>query len=118
MLLDTNILILYSKGDKKIIKNLKKIKNRFISSITYIEFLAEVNFTQKERHKAKKFLMENFDIVNLNGRILDKTVEVKIQSNLKLPDAIIVATALSLKEKIYTLDKTILKKYPALKLKA
>jgi hypothetical protein len=117
MLLDTNILILFSKGDQQIIKNLKKINKRFISFISYIEFLADLNLTKKERETAKKFLTENFNIVNLDEKILNKTIEVRIKSSLKLPDAIIVATALILKEKIYTLDKTILKKYPDLKFK-
>ena len=92
-LIDTNVLIdftsyiLPKNGEKYIDKIIDK--NFTISFISYIEFLAFKNASVE---------MENFialaDVIEINKSIIDQTILLRKNSRIKLPDAIIAATAI------------------------
>ena len=96
-LLDTNVLIYYFNGDfasevKKVITSI--IKPDFnISVISKMEFLGFTQFMPEEKQQAEIFI-SNANILTLEDKIVEKTIKIKQTRKIKLPDAIIAATAL------------------------
>lgn len=96
-LLDTNILIYH------INKNMPesahtKIKEIFeshfnISVISKIEFLGFKKHTKESFLKANKFL-DYANIVTLDDKIVARVIALKREKSIKLPDAVIAATAM------------------------
>ncbi|MCI5050848.1 MAG: type II toxin-antitoxin system VapC family toxin [Candidatus Pacebacteria bacterium] len=106
LLLDTNILIYYLNGNKtayEIIAN----NHIFISVITKMEMLSFVNLSKEEEQKIEK-LLSLFTVLPLSDKTQNKTIEVRKKYKLKLPDAIIAATALELGCSLVTADKQML----------
>ena len=92
-LIDTNVVIDFSHGifsasAKRFVANILN-KQPVISTITKIELLG-FSFVPPQ--------MENFvryaSIIVLNDRVVDKTIEIRKLHRIKLPDAVIAATAL------------------------
>jgi predicted nucleic acid-binding protein len=102
-LLDTNVLI--SALNKELIfpKN-----DYFISIITEIELLSFPKLSETEEFILREFL-KNFEIQNINQDIKEKAIEIRRKSFLKLPDSLIIATAVYLNAILVTADKQILK---------
>ncbi len=113
MVLDTNVMILFSKGDVGVVNTLLAVlESLIISRITYIEFLADKRLTEEEAGRAKQFLIEQFSIVDIGEEVGDTAIEIRKRGALKLPDALVVATAMVLGQKLCTLDSTIRKAFP------
>lgn len=96
-LIDTNILIYYFAGKLPEMKE-TKIDNIFksnfnISIITKIEFLGWKKHTEAGYLKAKQFI-NNANCIFLTEEIASKTIELRKQFSVKLPDAVIAATSL------------------------
>jgi hypothetical protein len=104
ILLDTNI-VLYILGGKINFDNIPE-GIYLISVITEIELLSYPSLNEDERKKINKFLSK-IDIVELNNKIKNKTIEYRKKLNLKIPDAIICATAFIEKAILITNDKKI-----------
>lgn len=65
-----------------------------ISAITEIELLCWKTATKKDIAILKSFIQDAF-VFELEQEIKEKTAEIRKQYNLKLPDAIIAATAMT-----------------------
>jgi len=104
-LIDTNILIYYLAGafssDKKplIDKILQESFN--ISIITRTELLGWKGHTPEGLAKAYRML-DCARCLSLTETIAEKTIELRTQSSISLPDAVIAASALSLDATILT----------------
>jgi predicted nucleic acid-binding protein len=96
-LIDTNILIYYFNGScsvpaKEIITEM--LNDDFnISVISKMEFLGFRRFDDREKREAEKFV-SFASVLPLSEAIVDRTIELKQAGKIKLPDAIIAATAL------------------------
>ena len=97
-LIDTNVVIEYlgeSLPERSLKKLDKIIDTRFyISVINRIELLGFKNITKPEEEKIKYFIDYSIEI-ELSGFIADKTIELRKKYKIKLPDAIIAATAIA-----------------------
>jgi predicted nucleic acid-binding protein len=117
LLLDTNIVIGFLNGDKIITSFLstpsKNQKIFTVSQITRMELLGFPNITLDEEIVIKQFLDQTI-ILALSDEIADKVIELRKKTRLKLPDAIIVATALMHQLKLITCDEQLIKSTPAL----
>ncbi len=102
-LLDTNAVLYILNGDETL-SNFLFEKELYISIITEMELLSYKNITQKEKQQITTFI-EELIVVNINDDIKVETIELKKNSNLKLPDSIIAATSIWLKIPIVTSDK-------------
>jgi len=102
-LLDTNAVLYILNGDEALAELLNGQK-LYISIISEMELLSYKNITAKERQQIKNFLTD-FVIVNIDDEIRDQTIETKKNTNLKLPDSIIAATAMVLDMPFVTSDK-------------
>jgi len=88
-LIDTNIII-YSAKDKLNLYNFLNVEdNLYISSITYIEAFG-FPFQETEEEK----LCENIDRLFLTEQVEKQTILIRKSKKIKLPDAIIAATAI------------------------
>ncbi len=72
-----------------------------ISVITKMEFLGFKEHTKKSFKKSRAYL-EHANIINLNDQIVDTVIDLKLKHAVKLPDAIIAATAIDNKLTIVT----------------
>ena len=97
-LIDTNILIYhFNKNIPE--KSRPKLNDIFlnnfnISVISKMEFLGFKEHTRESFVKSKQFL-EHANIININDRIVESVIKLKRKYSIKLPDAIIAATALT-----------------------
>lgn len=93
VLLDSNIIIYLSKGELDSDKVLDSEKKYFVSVITYMETLGFPFEELKEKEFVQQIL-SLFKVVYVDKAIADKVVEIRQHKKIKLPDAIIAATAL------------------------
>jgi len=99
-LLDTNI-ILYLLGGR-LAEPLPK-GNYYASVITEIELLSYPDLERQSEQKIRDFLAQ-LTLINLDEPIKTKAIQLRRQHTLKLPDAIIVATALTLNMPLFSND--------------
>ncbi len=109
-LYDTNVIIYHLKNDflvKKYFEEKFLNTNRiFISSISRIELLSFPELSKEENKKINQLLNE-FDIISLNDEIEDSSIKLKKKYKIKIPDAIILATAHYLNATLLTADKSL-----------
>lgn len=113
ILFDTDVLIDHLRGVKQATEVLKESQSLYqivISTITLAEI--EAGLRESEREIVKKFL-NFFQYMDVTESIAKKAGEYKRIYNashkILLPDALIAATAFSLKSPLYTLNN---KHYP------
>lgn len=88
---DTNILVDYLNGIESAAKEMSLFETRLISVITFIEVL--VGARDQEEERVIRDFLGGFQVRELNAKIASETVRVRKQYRLKVPDAIIYATA-------------------------
>lgn len=79
-----------------------------ISVISEIELLSYKMLTDEDEENLKNAL-RCFQSISLTDNIKTKTIEIRKSSNLKLPDCIIIASALIENAVLVTSDKQLLK---------
>lgn len=89
-LIDTNILIDFLRGVPEAKRELDLYENPLISLITWIEVMAGT--TPETEGPARAFLA-TFELVEIDARIAERTVQIRKANRLRLPDALIAATA-------------------------
>lgn len=104
-LFDTNAVINFvcDTGD---FSNFFESDKFYISFVTYIELL--VGFRSKEEEQIAKLFIDKADFIMIDIQLIDKTIEVRKDYGLKLPDSIIVATAFQETATLVTSDKQII----------
>ncbi|QEM69815.1 type II toxin-antitoxin system VapC family toxin [Geobacter sp. FeAm09] len=103
--LDTNAVVSLLNGNRELAVRLEAAAYVGISVVTYLEFLAFDGLTLNDRKSFKRFC-SRIEIVSLvhNDELADSALTLRTQHRLKLPDAIIGATALCRKAVIITND--------------
>jgi predicted nucleic acid-binding protein len=93
-LLDTNILIYLSQGKLKLSDFTSSEETLSISVITYMEALG-YHFERLEEEELMNALCNHLRLMHLSPEIIAKVIEIRKTSKIKLPDAIIAATAMN-----------------------
>ncbi|MCM0592053.1 MAG: type II toxin-antitoxin system VapC family toxin [Gloeotrichia echinulata IR180] len=97
-LYDTNIFIYYLADELKVssffAENFLDLHEVFVSPIVRIELLSFSGLSNEEE-QAIEDLLSQFKLVPLLREIENLTIQLKQQYKIKLPDAIIAASALS-----------------------
>jgi len=109
-LLDTNAIIAVLRGHQPALHLLSKAQWVGISILSQIELLAFPGLTDDDKLCFARFL-ERVDVVGLERsqrQLIESIVEVRRTPRLKLPDAIIVATALHSAATLLTEDQQLL----------
>lgn len=90
-LFDSDILIDYLVGETKADAELKKYSERLISIVTWSEVMIGAE-SEDEQKKCRAFLAA-FTVIPLDEKIAEEAVRIRRGSRIKLPDAIIWASA-------------------------
>ena len=88
---DTNILIDYLNGIEPARQEITQYQLRKISVITFIEVMVGAKDSAEE--KAIRGFLASFDVVELSAEIAQETIALRKELRLKIPDAIVYATA-------------------------
>ena len=114
-LLDSNIIIDFLNGDKKVgdwMNKEKSIHGLFsfaISMVGRIEVLSDKRLTEKQAMELEKFL-DSFDSLDMNYEIARLAAMLRREKVLTLGDAIVAAAAIIRKRTLVTRDKSLSKK--------
>jgi predicted nucleic acid-binding protein len=103
ILLDTNALIYLDKGSETV-AHFMVFKSIFLSVISEIELLSFPGLKQEKSLQLSEMLGW-FTIVDIEPAIKRKAIEIRQRKKLKVPDAIIAATAIEYNMPILTADK-------------
>ena len=103
LILDTNIIIHLSYGELNTTDFSSNGDRLCISAITYMEALG-YPFKTKEDESFVRMLCNSFDLIDLTKPIIEKTIEIRKQTKIKLPDAIIAASTLVEDAKLVTVN--------------
>lgn len=103
IVLDTNA-VLYLLGGK-LDPTILPRGEFLISFITELELLSYPNLSKSEEERIKDFI-ESVDVMGLSSGIKGETIRLRKNYKIKLPDAIICATALSLNASLLTFDSS------------
>jgi predicted nucleic acid-binding protein len=90
-LLDSNIIIYLSKREIPL-SFLDQFDEHHISVITYMEVLG-YEFRDPKEEEFIREILGVFRILYIDQRIADMTIEIRRKAHIRLPDAIIAATA-------------------------
>lgn len=111
---DTNAVINFvcDTGD---FSNLRESDEYYISFVSFIEL--SVGFKSKDEEQITKSFIDKANLVLINKNIIDKTIDIRKSYGLKLPDSIIIATAIQESATLITSDMQIMKKAPDMNIK-
>ncbi|QOJ29976.1 MAG: type II toxin-antitoxin system VapC family toxin [Ignavibacteriales bacterium] len=107
-LLDTNAIILLLRGSKELSKLLTSAEWVGISVVSKLEFLSFRDISQSDKNLFSNFL-EKINVLGLHSHdqlLLDLIVRIRTEKSLKLPDAIIAATAINNQATLVSNDKS------------
>ena len=93
-LLDSNVFVYISQKQLDFEKLLEKHDNFYASVISKMEVLG-YNFNNQEEKDIVENMFNEIEIINLNEDIVNKVIEIRKKKKIKLPDAIVYATASS-----------------------
>ena len=103
LLVDTNVFIRLFEGDTGVAEYLQG-KHVFVSFITEMEHLGfhGISETDKQFYRT---VLNDCSLVELSQPVKERTISLKQQHKIRLPDAIIAATASYLGIPLLTFDK-------------
>ena len=95
-LLDTNAVIQLLAGNPSLIKMVEDSDFLAISVISKLEFLSYPDLNEDEKNAFSELLedLTVFDLMASDSALMQEAVAMRIDGGLKLPDAVIAATAL------------------------
>lgn len=103
LFLDTNAFIYFFEGRKKITNLVVNTPTIYFSVVSEIELLSATHLDQKALDSIKTFLAL-CQRVELPTEIIDQTILVRRKYRFKVPDAIVIASALHLKAPLVSAD--------------
>lgn len=105
-LLDTNAVVALLNGNTPLVQTLQAATWVGISVITELEFLSFSGLTPQDEALFQQFKgrVEVIDLQTANHKLLARIVEIRKLSRVKLPDAIIAASAIDNDATLLTQD--------------
>jgi predicted nucleic acid-binding protein len=88
---DTNILVDYLQGVRAAKEELDRYRVRQISIITFIEVMVGAKNAAEE--SAIRGFLATFEVLELSAEIAQEAISIRKELRLKIPDAIVYATA-------------------------
>ncbi|PZX36856.1 hypothetical protein LX97_03321 [Nonlabens dokdonensis] len=102
LFLDTNIILYLLNGDQTLAELLDG-KQLYISVITELELLAFKGIATSEEEVISEFISQ-CKTISINKTVKEETIRIRKSYGTKLPDSIIIATALYLDFPLITAD--------------
>ncbi len=100
---DTNVLIFLQNGIEGI-NDLLRGRGVFISYISEMELLSYPGLSKEDLLKTRN-LLTDCHIIELNGGIKERAIQLRRKYRLKLPDSIVAATSLYFQLPLITADR-------------
>ena len=100
---DTNIIVYLLDGNDRIAELLDG-KEVYISFITELELFGKRTLTATEKKRIQAFI-DQCIVIDINAALKRTIVELREHYKLKIPDAIIAATAIEYNLPLFTADK-------------
>ena len=98
MTIDSNIVIAYLAGEESVVRQLSIWKEGgkplFLSAVAEAEVFGFPGFSSEERERIARFMAEQFISMICDRNIAYQAGVLRGTINIKLPDALIAATAL------------------------
>ncbi len=103
-LIDSNVVIDYLAG--KFMNDGLLFMNQIINEIPSISVITKIEIlgfetTSESTHLLESFVLDSL-VLGLSDEIVDKTIEIRKRNKIKMPDAIIAATAIAYNSIIIT----------------
>lgn len=102
LVLDTNVALYLLRGDRSAADAISG-QRVVISFITYMELLSKPGMTRTETKAVTAFVNE-WPMIELDARIMEEAIRLRKSYRLKIPDAIVAATALTQQIPLLTAD--------------
>ena len=106
MLIDTDVLIWYMKGNENAYKSIESSRNFFLSVVTYIELVQGMRNKKELNELRKALLIWNSKIIYISEEISIKAMffveQQYLSHSVQLADALIAATAVTYGLPIHT----------------
>ena len=103
LLVDTNIILYILNGNENTLGYIQG-KDVYISSISELELLSYSKLNESDLLEIRS-LLETLTIVELTYPVKDHTIKIRKKYKFKLPDSIVLATAVYLGIPLLTADK-------------
>ncbi len=103
IVVDTSLIINLFNGVEEVLPFISD-RNLFVSIISEIEVLSFPGLKPAAKQLLKAFLSECY-IVDIEPSIKELTIDIRSKSKIKLPDAVIAATAIYFDLPLFTMDK-------------
>lgn len=103
LFVDTNVLINLAEGRSGVDQYLES-NNLFVSVVSEIELLGWHKITTSQKNYFKS-LLNDCSVVGITNPVKELSIQLKQKHKVKLPDAIIAASALHLGTPLLTFDK-------------
>src|SRR3989344_8336118 len=120
MTIDRNIVIAFIAGDEAVVAELSRLRQEgqplFLSTIAEAEVLGFPGFTPNERERTARFLAAHFISISCDRAVAYRASQLRATLPIKLPDAIIAATALLTGTPLATRNTRDFKNVPALEI--
>lgn len=97
---DTNALVAIAQGRQAVDPLQIRVA---ISIISKIEILSWPSLNNEQRSELRRILGA-MDVIQIDQAVEDQAIDIRMNRHLKLPDALIAATALSLQAPLVTND--------------
>jgi predicted nucleic acid-binding protein len=91
-LFDTNILIDHLRGLDAARDELRRYRQKAISLVTWMEVL---NGATPATEQGTRDFLDGFELIPIDRQIAERAVELRMTHRVKLPDAIVLASAQS-----------------------
>ncbi len=110
-LLDTNAVVALLQGNSQLLQILQNTDWIGISVISQIEFLAFSGLSELDHQLFQEFI-QRVEVVGLLAKdtlLINNIIKIRQQYRLKLPDAVITATAIQNTASLVTADQELIK---------
>lgn len=107
LLLDANAIVALLQGNEELLKLTSEVEWIGISIISEMEFLCFSGLTQSDRDLFAKFI-GRIEVVGLHSgepQLIDRAVEIRRSFRIRLPDAVVAASALTRNAALVTADR-------------
>jgi len=110
-LLDTNAIIALLQGDKQLLTLLNSANWIGVSVISKLEFLSFSGISIDDKKLFEKFArkIELIDLLSSEENLIARIIELRLKYKIKLPDAIIAASAYCNNSVLISKDKSFVK---------
>ena len=102
LFVDTNIVLYLLSGDSTLAELLDG-KQLYISFVTQLELLGYKGISGKEKKLVEDFISQCV-VIDINNRIKSEVIRIKQSYSVKLPDSIIMSSAIYLDLPLITAD--------------